>query len=1089
MASSSGIAPEESSEDQFMQPMELPFDERLTMFVRHFVIELESTLQLHYEILAGYITKSGPIPKVMETALGLFLNYYIYKGLHKVVQLFQTPMEMPFEVIEKNKSLQYYQIVYSFHRSKERGRHAFVDIAMDVFASFEFQFAGITSERGDEKAIQRVARDAAERFLNGFKSKEEPNTDASLIEKKLSKFKNKIIPQLPVPNYEMKALKVVEGKSKSKSILIPDKLWKPGYEISYRCKKSHRCKKNRVWNTSDIFEKAGVAEKKMNSEDYDVYLTNKSDGEKYGCRFFFPYEDVKQYKNTKLTKRKMCKSTCMCPENLKNKDFYESKRIIILQLINNEDEHAIQRRTLKLVEETHKDFEQYKEKFGKNNEELLSTIEIFNSQLTGIQKSLIKAAEHRDSIALENKNLQLENQKEIVSQVKENIESQFNVLEEAIRQNQIKSKRVLFRVKNPAISFSGRKNELKELHEALTNKISGVISQAASVVGLGGVGKTELAKKYVKKYKDYYFNIVFINAEKSETLLESFHTLAIQIGLKFSNIGRERDLTEIVADTYERLNGNGKTLVVFDNTEEYKYIKKFIFNNSYGENRVHTLITSRCKIWDIGDKGVITMIQLQMFTEEEAMKYLRKCLENEDEDNLKSLMDLLQRFPLGLKQAVGYIKQQKKYSKVRKDEETFNVKDYINLYDVNWTKVLHKGQGEVDDIYENTVATTWRITMQKIEESGECGILALSILKLLAYFASDDIDIRAMFYKLEQDVDKLYDAVNLLHDYSMISNEEWMVDVHRLVQKAIQIYLIEKRDEENILNEAIKLIEWCDFDVHVVSVLEHSSNYPEIVKNNFNSSKYGAANTTAIDLLIVHRHETIGIAKILKHIECDFNRSIHTACYYGNLEVLRFLINKGVELNYKNSHNETLLHVAAKGGNVKILQLLINKGLDLNIADNDGETPIFCAASFRRGRTEALRLLLKSGANPNALNSRGQTILHTLAGCDALEQFKLLLSEGVDPNTRDKNGRSPLHCAAMCGNVTIMQLLLDKGLDVNSFDNDRDTPLTIAALNSGHEAVKFLLKLGANPNAINTRGESVLHHLAEIMLWKYLNYF
>ncbi|MDM8334925.1 hypothetical protein [Wolbachia pipientis] len=47
------------------------------------------------------------------------------------------------------------------------------------------------------------------------------------------------------------------------------------------------------------------------------------------------------------------------------------------------------------------------------------------------------------------------------------------------------------------------------------------------ISGLGGIGKSELARKYAYKYgKDYYGNVIWINAKNFEYITNSFFGLA-----------------------------------------------------------------------------------------------------------------------------------------------------------------------------------------------------------------------------------------------------------------------------------------------------------------------------------------------------------------------------------------------------------------------------------------------------------------------------------------------------------------------------------------------------------------------------------
>ncbi len=61
---------------------------------------------------------------------------------------------------------------------------------------------------------------------------------------------------------------------------------------------------------------------------------------------------------------------------------------------------------------------------------------------------------------------------------------------------------IWFEARDPLKSFTGRDVELKDLHDALQSKGGqAVVSQMTSISGLGGIGKSELARKYAYDYK------------------------------------------------------------------------------------------------------------------------------------------------------------------------------------------------------------------------------------------------------------------------------------------------------------------------------------------------------------------------------------------------------------------------------------------------------------------------------------------------------------------------------------------------------------------------------------------------------------
>lgn len=60
----------------------------------------------------------------------------------------------------------------------------------------------------------------------------------------------------------------------------------------------------------------------------------------------------------------------------------------------------------------------------------------------------------------------------------------------------------------------------------------------------------------------------------------------------------------------------------------------------------------------------------------------------------------------------------------------------------------------------------------------------------------------------------------------------------------------------------------------------------------------------------------------------------------GNIDVAKYLIEKGANLNARNDHGETSLFIAAKSRFESIIKQLIEKGADVNIKTNTKATPL-----------------------------------------------------------------------------------------------------------------------------------------------------
>lgn len=116
---------------------------------------------------------------------------------------------------------------------------------------------------------------------------------------------------------------------------------------------------------------------------------------------------------------------------------------------------------------------------------------------------------------------------------------------------------------------------------------------------------------------------------------------------------------------------------------------------------------------------------------------------------------------------------------------------------------------------------------------------------------------------------------------------------------------------------------------------------------------------------------------VINALSKDGWSALHLAAYFGHLEVAKFLISSGADLNLtsksKLSYGNTALHSAVATGKKAIVELLLEKGADANALQNPGAiTPLHIAAS-RSGSIEIIQLLLKKGADKKSLSSEEQT--------------------------------------------------------------------------------------------------------------------
>lgn len=167
----------------------------------------------------------------------------------------------------------------------------------------------------------------------------------------------------------------------------------------------------------------------------------------------------------------------------------------------------------------------------------------------------------------------------------------------------------------------------------------------------------------------------------------------------------------------------------------------------------------------------------------------------------------------------------------------------------------------------------------------------------------------------------------------------------------------------------------------------------------------------------------------------------------ANLELVRFLISKGANVNLKNATNKlsTLLHCATN--NLELTKLLIDNGADVNAKNLFGKTPLMYACSYNN--FETTEILIEYGADVNAKDKDGYTALMYSANIcydDTTEITKLLICNGADINAKNNYGDTALHKMFVKQNykhIESAKLLIENGADVNAKNIYKETLLDI----------------------------------------------
>jgi ankyrin repeat protein len=182
---------------------------------------------------------------------------------------------------------------------------------------------------------------------------------------------------------------------------------------------------------------------------------------------------------------------------------------------------------------------------------------------------------------------------------------------------------------------------------------------------------------------------------------------------------------------------------------------------------------------------------------------------------------------------------------------------------------------------------------------------------------------------------------------------------------------------------------------------------------------------------------------------------------------------------FKNGCNALLS--AAESGDLNEVRSLLEKGVDVNAKLGSGHTALVLAAI--EGHLDIVKALLRAGADPNvkmySLHAgEFSALMSAMDRCnkDWLQITDAMIAAGAEVNPKGGFSRSPLMYAIERHDVVMIKALLTRDADANSKNELDFTPLMTATTSStpSIEVVKLLLAAGADANARSTDGQTAL---------------
>lgn len=248
------------------------------------------------------------------------------------------------------------------------------------------------------------------------------------------------------------------------------------------------------------------------------------------------------------------------------------------------------------------------------------------------------------------------------------------------------------------------------------------------------------------------------------------------------------------------------------------------------------------------------------------------------------------------------------------------------------------------------------------------------------------------------------------------------------------------------------------------------------------------------------------------------NPAIHYAVRNSNMDegiqMVELLLEMGADVRRQNSQGNEALHTVWRIGGfdkpsidptasgfydptlinpskrIDLLRILIKHGADLNARNKAGDTLLHRMIDMRNvGGVMDIINDWASIINWSVRDDKGQTVTQAAASFlseQILNMFgarRPVVGSDGNPNTKAQNGLNGIMLATIRGDSEMIKRLVaapTSNINDHSFDSDQFTALIFAVLHRRPLMVELLLNLGANPLVVDAHGNTALHRAMQV---------
>lgn len=346
--------------------------------------------------------------------------------------------------------------------------------------------------------------------------------------------------------------------------------------------------------------------------------------------------------------------------------------------------------------------------------------------------------------------------------------------------------------REPVSDFFGRRETLQKIEESLEGGLKP--NPALALIGMSGVGKSELLTQYAWTRAEHYKFVWWVRAESLQSMVTDLSFLSEELGLPSPD-------SESGLQKLKQYFHKNRGLILLDGAPADQGILNFIPKVT----ATQFLISSLDQSWAAN----VPTLRVEPLSETDAVALLSSTLPDAPQDDLVVLNEALNGLPLALRQAAGYIATSgiplRTYTSMVRDRARELLSRSAPPEHVGLTAALSITTEQLQKDHPNALellrvlsflaphgfpTELFKIELPPAEQRQKEGAIALPTSVEVEQLAASELTgisrSAASLLELLKDHLSLFDAVADLQRFSMIEAQQNGVSCHALTQAVVR---------------------------------------------------------------------------------------------------------------------------------------------------------------------------------------------------------------------------------------------------------------------------------------------------------------